>query len=59
VYYDRAACKWKARSTQENGGAVKTAGEDKSTAIWLAVLLLGTGWILDRIYLSNREDKHD
>lgn len=40
-------------------GAVKTADGNKSTAVWLAVLLLGTGWILDRIYLSNREEDHD
>lgn len=31
----------------------ETADGRTSTAAWLAVLLLGTGWILDRIYLSK------
>lgn len=40
-------------------GAVKTADGKTSTVMWLAVLLLCTGWILDRRYLSEWEEKHD
>lgn len=39
-------------------GSVKTS-ENNSGAIWLAVILLGTGWLLDRVYLSKWEDKYD
>ena len=40
-------------------GAVKTADANNGTAIWLAVLLLGIGGILDKVYLTNRKDEYD
>ena len=40
-------------------GAVKTADGNNGTAIWLAVLLLGIGGILDKVYLTNRKDEYD